>query len=342
MDVNLFDFHLPEHLIAQEPAQKREYSKLLVLNKKKETLEDKHFFDILDYFGPNDVLVLNKTKVIPARLRGAKVPTGAKIELVLLKALPDDHYEVLVGNAKAVRVGTQISFGNGKLVAKCVVKHDEGIHIVKFTYEGIFFEVLNEVGLVPLPPYIKDESQKYARYQTVYAKVPGSAAAPTAGFHFTEEIISSLQAKGVEIIEITLHIGLGTFKPVSVSDTTNHIMHYEEYEISEEAASKLNNALTLKKRIVSVGTTSTRTLEANFLKYGKIVATKEKTNLFITPGYKFNVITGLITNFHLPKSTLIMLVSAFTTREFTLRAYEHAIKENYRFFSFGDVMYIYE
>lgn len=342
MDINLFDFNLPEHLIAQNPADKRENSRLLVLNKKKETIEDKHFYDILPYFNKGDVIVLNNTKVIPARLRGVKEPSGARVEVILLKDLGDKGYEVLIGNAKAVKVGTIVSFGDGLLKMECLEKHDGGISIVRFIYEGVFVEVLERVGTIPLPPYIKDDKSKYARYQTVFAKYPGSAAAPTAGFHFTTEILESLKAKGVEIVEITLHIGLGTFKPVSVSDTKDHKMHEETYKISEEAAVKINKALSEKRRIISVGTTATRTLEANFAKYQTIKASEEATDFFITPCYKFNVISALLTNFHLPKSTLIMLVSAFAGREFTLKAYEHAIEEKYRFFSFGDVMYIYE
>lgn len=341
MDVNLFDFYLPQQLIAQKPSELRQNARLLVLNKDEETIVDEHFYDITKYFKAGDVIVLNNTKVIPARLRGVKVPTGAHIETILLKSLPDDHYEVLVGNAKAFKVGSVVSFGDGLLLMECITKKDEGIHIVKFKYDGIFLEVLEKVGTTPLPPYIKDDASKYARYQTVFAKIPGSAAAPTAGFHFTGEILNTLKAKGVEILEITLHIGLGTFKPVSVSDTKDHIMHYETYEIDEEVATRLNKAISEKRLIISVGTTATRTLEANFGKYGRIVATNEATNLFITPGYKFKVISALITNFHLPKSTLIMLVSAFSNREYILKAYEHAVNEKYRFFSFGDVMYIY-
>ncbi len=342
MDINLFDFNLPENLIAQNPVDKRENARLLVLNKDKKTIEDKHFYDILPYFNKGDVLVLNNTKVIPARLRGIKVPSGARVEVILLKDLGNDGYEVLLGNAKAVKVGTIVAFGDGLLKMECLEKREGGISVVRFIYEGVFVEVLEQVGTIPLPPYIKDDKAKYARYQTVFAKDPGSAAAPTAGFHFTKEILEALKAKGVEIVEITLHIGLGTFKPVSVSDTNDHQMHEETYKISEEAAQSLNKALSEKRRIISVGTTATRTLEANFAKYQTIKAGEEATNFFITPGYKFKVISGLITNFHLPKSTLIMLVSAFAGREFTLQAYEHAINEKYRFFSFGDVMYIYE
>lgn len=341
MDVTLFDYHLPEALIAQKPSEKRQNARLLVLNKQNETMTDEHFYDITKYFNKGDVLVLNNTKVIPARLRGVKVPTGAHIEVILLKALPEDRYEVLIGNAKAVRVGTVVSFGDGVLTMVCLEKKEEGIHLVKFSYEGVFLEVLEKVGTMPLPPYIKDDGEMYGRYQTVFAKIPGSAAAPTAGFHFTPEILSELNAKGVEVVEVTLHIGLGTFKPVSVRDTDDHKMHYETYKIEEDAAKTLNRALKENRRIISVGTTATRTLEANFLKYKQIVATEEATNLFITPGYQFNVISALITNFHLPKSTLIMLVSAFANRDFILKAYAHAVDEKYRFFSFGDVMYIY-
>lgn len=341
MDIELFNFDLPSELIAQKPADKRQNARLLVLNKTAETMTDEHFYDITKYFKKGDVLVLNNTKVIPARLRGVKVPTGAKIEVILLKSLPADHYEVLIGNAKAIHVGTKVSFGNDLLMMECVEKQSEGIHIVKFSYEGIFLEILEKVGTTPLPPYITDDSAKYARYQTVFAKIPGSAAAPTAGFHFTPEILSELKKRGIEVVEITLHIGLGTFKPVAVRDTKDHVMHYETYKISEEAAAVLNKALAENRRIISVGTTATRTIEANFAKYNRIMATEEATNFFITPGYEFKVIKGLITNFHLPKSTLIMLVSAFANREFILKAYTHAISEKYRFFSFGDVMYIY-
>ncbi len=341
MDISLFDFYLPPHLIAQYPANRRENARLITINSNKQTYKDEHFFDILNYLNADDVLVINNTKVIPARLQGVKIPTGAKVEIIILKNIGDDIYEVLIGNARAVRIGTEINVGDGKLKATCVGKFTEGIHHVKFTYDGILLEVLEEVGTMPLPPYIEDDKKKYERYQTVYATNPGSAAAPTAGFHFTEEILKALKQKGVQIIELTLHIGLGTFRPVTVTNTDDHVMHYEEYEISETSAKALNEALAANKRIISVGTTSTRALEANFLKYNKIVATREATNLFITPGFKFNVVSALITNFHLPKSTLLMLVSAFANRELMLEVYHHAINNNYRFFSFGDVMYIY-
>lgn len=341
MNIDLFDFILPEHLIAQFPADKRENARLLVINKEEETLVDEYFYDIIKYFGAGDVLVLNDTKVIPVRLYGTKIPTGAKVEIIILKQIKNDIHEVIIRNAKVIHVGTKINIGDGELIAICIEKFDDGIHHLEFSYEGTFLEVLEKVGSVPLPPYVKDDQNKYSRYQTVYAKNPGSAAAPTAGFHFTNEILEALKIKGVEVIKITLNIGLATFRPVKVKNTVDHVMHYETYEIKEDAATLLNNALQNNRRIISVGTTSTRALEANYLKYGKITPTIEETNLFITPGFKFNVVSRLITNFHLPKSTLIMLVSAFSNRELTLKAYNHAINNNYRFFSFGDVMYIY-
>lgn len=341
MDINLFDYDLPLNLIAQHPEDKRDHSRLLLIDKKNEILQDKHFYDIVDYLNKGDVLVRNNTRVIPARLFGYKIPTGAKIEVLLLKELEKDVWEVLIGNSKAIRVGTEIDFAV-VLKATCLEKHHEGIHVVKFTYQGIFIEILESIGHAPLPPYIKDDAEQYSRYQTVYAKVDGSAAAPTAGFHFSEEINKKLLAKGVEIIDITLHVGLGTFRPVSVLDTKDHIMHYEYYMIGEEAAKRLNKAKSEHRRIIAVGTTSTRTLEANIRKNGVFKAESDATNLFITPGYEFKAINAIITNFHLPKSTLIMLVSAFANRELIMKAYEHAVKEQYRFFSFGDAMFIYE
>lgn len=341
MDINLFDFVLPEHLIAQYPSEKRENARLLVINRDKETIIDEHFYDITKYFSAGDVLVINDTKVIPVRLYGTKIPTGAKVETIILKQIEDNLYEVIIRNAKVIHIGTKINFGAGKLVGECTAKLRDGVHHLRFSYKGKFLEVLDEVGSIPLPPYIKDDKEKYSRYQTVYAKNPGSAAAPTAGFHFTEEILATLEKKGVKVLKITLNIGLATFRPLKVAHTKDHIMHEETYEITEETAKVLNKALKNKTRIISVGTTSTRALEANYLKYGEIRATNEATDLFITPGFKFNVVSRLITNFHLPKSTLIMLVSAFSNRELILKAYTHAISNNYRFFSFGDVMYIY-
>jgi S-adenosylmethionine:tRNA ribosyltransferase-isomerase len=340
MDINLFDYYLPEALIAQHPEDKRDHSRLLAVNKSTNTFEDKHFYDIIDYLRPGDVLVRNNTKVIPARLYGMKDVTGAKVEVLLLKEHGKNVWECLVGNAKAVRVGTKIHFSD-ELSAVCLEKHEEGIHVLEFFYEGIFIEILEKIGHAPLPPYIKDDAEQYSRYQTVYAKIEGSAAAPTAGFHFTEELLERIKVKGVEIVDVTLHVGLGTFRPVSVSDTKDHKMHFEYYEIKEEAAATLNKAKDEGRRIIAVGTTSTRTLEANIGKHGKFVAENDKTNLFITPGYTFKGIDALITNFHLPKSTLIMLVSALANRELIIKAYEHAVKAQYRFFSFGDAMFIY-
>ena len=341
MDINLFDYHLPLELIAQHPEDKRDHSRLLVINKKTEEMSDRHFYDILDYLRPGDVLVRNNTRVIPARLFGVKSPTGAKVEVLLLKEMSKDKWECLIGNAKAIRVGTKIDFSDD-LHAVCLEKHQEGLHVIQFSYQGIFIEILERIGHAPLPPYIKDDANQYHKYQTVYAKIDGSAAAPTAGFHFTNELNEQIKAKGVEIVDITLHVGLGTFRPVAVSDTNDHIMHFEYYKIDAEAAETLNKAKLDGRRIIAVGTTSTRTLEANMGKNGKFVAESDKTNLFITPGYTFKAVDALITNFHLPKSTLIMLVSALANRELIMKAYDHAVKEQYRFFSFGDAMFIYE
>ncbi len=341
MDINLFDFNLPEELIAQHPSDKRDCSRLLAINKDTHTYEDKHFYDVVDYFNSGDILVRNNTKVIPARLLGIKEITGAHCELLLLKEVDKDIWECLTQPAKSLKVGARVSFGEGKLIGEIVQEKEEGLRLVKMHYQGVFLEVLDALGKMPLPPYIKEQLGDNSRYQTVYAKHEGSAAAPTAGFHFTEEIFSKLKAKGVTIVDITLHIGLGTFRPVKVNDTKDHVMHSEVYEISEETANILNNAKKNHQRIVAVGTTSVRTLEANISKYGVFKATREPTNIFIEPGYEYKAVDVLITNFHLPKSTLIMLVSAFMGREFTLEVYQHAIDNKYRFFSFGDSMIIY-
>ena len=341
MDINLFDFYLPEELIAQQPSELRDHSRLLAINYGNKTFEDRHFYDILDYLKPGDVLVRNNTKVIPARLIGIKEKTGAHCELLLLRQIEGDNWECLTRPAKSLKVGARVDFGDGKLIAEVIEEKDEGIRIVKMHYQGIFLEVLDQLGKMPLPPYIAKQICSNDRYQTVYAKYEGSAAAPTAGFHFTPELFEKIRNMGVEVIDITLHIGLGTFRPVKVQDTKDHIMHSEVYEITEEAANKLNRAIAENKRIIAIGTTSVRTLEANYTKYGMIKPTKESTNIFIEPGYQFKVVKALITNFHLPKSTLIMLVSAFMDREFTLNIYKHAVEEKYRFFSFGDSMFIY-
>lgn len=340
MKISEFDYHLPEELIAQTPLQKRDTSRLMVLDRKKKTIEDKHFYDILDYLHKGDILVRNNTKVIPARLYGIKEETHGHVEVLLLKDLGDDVWECLVGNAKIVKLNTIITFGDGSLKAQCIEIRDEGIRIFKMIYDGIFYEILDQLGTMPLPPYIKEKLNDPDRYQTVYAKVEGSAAAPTAGLHFTDEIIEKVKEKGVEILDVTLHVGLGTFRPVKVDDVNDHHMHSEFYMIDEEVAEKLNQAKANNQRIISVGTTSTRTLEANFKKYRKFQATQESTNIFIYPGYQFEAIDALITNFHLPKSTLVMLVSAFASKDYIMEAYHHAVEEKYRFFSFGDCMFI--
>ena len=341
MDINLFDFYLPEELIAQRPSDKRDHSRLLAINKDTKTYEDKMFYNILDYLRPGDVLVRNNTKVIPARLIGIKEVTGAHCETLLLKNLGNDVWECLTKPAKSLKVGARINYGDGKLIGEVVEEKDEGLRNIKFHYEGIFLEVLDSLGKMPLPPYIKKQLCGNDRYQTVYAKYEGSAAAPTAGFHFTEDLFQKIKDKGIEVVDITLHIGLGTFRPVKVEDTDNHVMHSEEYEISKEAADKLNVAKKEHRRIIAIGTTSVRTLESNIQEFGVFTPIKKSTNIFITPGYEFKAIDCLITNFHLPKSTLIMLVSAFMGREFTLEVYKHAVDEKYRFFSFGDSMFIY-
>ena len=341
MDISLFDFELPIELIAQSPAEKRDESRLLLIDKEKKTYEDKVFHDIIDYLKPGDVLVRNNTKVLPARLFGEKEGTHAHVEILLLKQIKGDIWECLAGNAKPIKVGSVISFKDGLLKAKCLEVKDEGIRIMEFIYDGIFLEILNEVGNMPLPPYIKKQCEDNSRYQTVYAKVLGSAAAPTAGFHFTNELLDKIKAKGIEILDITLHIGLGTFKPVKEHNVEDHVMHTEHYEMSQEVADALNKAKAEGRRIIAVGTTATRTLEAIMQTHGKFVAVKEDTAIFIKPGYKFLAIDALITNFHLPKSTLIMLVSAFMGREFTLEVYKHAVDARYRFFSFGDSMFIH-
>ena len=340
-NINYYDFDLPEELIAQTPEKKRDHSRLMVLNKTNKTIEHRHFFDILEYLHEGDVLVRNNSKVIPARLFGTKEETNAHVEVLLLKDLGNNVWECLCGNAKVIKLGTVISFGDGSLKAKCVEIKEEGIRRMELIYSGILFEILDKLGKMPLPPYIHTQCEDNSRYQTVYAKVEGSAAAPTAGFHFTEELFEKLKEKKVEVVDVTLHIGLGTFRPVKVDDIKNHNMHSEVYEITQDAADRLNNAKEKGRRIISIGTTSTRTLESCMQKYGKFVATREATNIFIYPGYKFKAIDCLITNFHLPKSTLIMLVSALADRDFILSAYLEAIENKYRFFSFGDSMFIY-
>ena len=341
MDVELFDYDLPLELIAQSPTEKRDNCRLLLIDRENKTYKNSTFKNIIDYLNKGDVLVRNNTKVIPARLFGIKDKTNAKVEVLLLNDLGNDVYECLCGNAKTIKVDTIIHFKDDILVGKCVKVLDEGIRHIKFYYKGIFLEELDKIGLMPLPPYIHKQVSNNNDYQTVYAKVSGSAAAPTAGFHFTNELIDALKNKGVEIVDITLNIGLGTFRPIKVNDTKDHKMHEETYEISKNAAESLNLAKKEDRRIIAIGTTSVRTLEANFNKYNEFKEEKSSTNIFISPGYEYKTIDGLITNFHLPKSTLIMLVSAFMGRKFTLEVYNYAVKEKYRFFSFGDAMFIY-
>lgn len=341
MDIDLFNYNLPEELIAQSPLPERDKCKLMVIDRGKRSFEHKKFHDIVDYLQAGDVLVRNNTKVIPARLIGKKLETGGAVEVLLLKQLEGDVWECLLGNAHSVKVGTHCVFGNGELSSVCVKVKDEGIREMRFIYEGIFLEVLEKLGQMPLPPYIKKQCAHNEDYQTVYAKIPGSAAAPTAGFHFTEELFRELKHKGVEVVDITLNIGLGTFRPVKVKDTKDHIMHSEVIEMDQKAADQLNKAKQERRRIIAIGTTSVRTLETIYGKYGKFIATHEATKLFIEPGYKYQAVDAIITNFHLPKSTLLELVSAFVGREFILSCYEEAVNERYRFFSFGDAMFIH-
>lgn len=333
-----FNFKLPDNLIAQHPSQKREESRLLVVNREDDSINHLHFYDIINELDKNSLLVLNNTKVIPARLIGIKEKTNANIEVLLLKEIEKDVWEALVKPAKKIKVGDTVTFGDGKLQLTCINIKEEGIRVFKTIYQGIFLEVLDELGKMPLPPYIKESLKDKDRYQTVYAKIPGSSAAPTAGFHFTNEILKKIKEKGIDIVYITLHVGLGTFRPVQVDNIEEHTMHKEDYYIDEDTANKLNEAIKLKKKIIAVGTTSVRTLESNF--NGKINPGFYTTNIFIYPGYKFKVVDSIITNFHLPKSTLLMLISAFYEKNKIIKIYEEAIKLKYRFFSFGDSMFI--
>jgi S-adenosylmethionine:tRNA ribosyltransferase-isomerase len=342
MKVNDFDFYLPEHLIAQTPLKDRSSSRLMVLNKKEKKITHDTFRSITKYLKPGDCLVLNNTKVLPARLFGVKEETGANIEVLLLHQSGEDEWEVLVKPAKRIKVGTTIKFGNGILTATCLEEKDHGGRLLKFQYEGIFYEILERLGEMPLPPYIKEQLKEKDRYQTVYAKEEGSAAAPTAGLHFTEELLEEIEQMGVEIAYITLHVGLGTFRPISADTVEAHEMHAEFYHMSEDTANQLNRVKARGDRIISVGTTSTRTLETIARENnGKFIPSSGWTDIFIYPPYSFQAIDGLITNFHLPKSTLIMLVSAFAGKDFIMKAYNEAVKEEYRFFSFGDAMFIY-
>lgn len=334
-----FDFNLPGELIAQTPLKNRDESRLLVLNKNTGDMEHKHFSNIIDYLNKDDVLVLNDTKVMPARLYGVKEETNAIIEILMLKEMESDIWECLVKPAKRVKIGTIINFGD-HLKAKCIEIKEDGIRLFKLIYEGILYEILDELGEMPLPPYIHEKLSDKDRYQTVYAKNIGSAAAPTAGLHFTKELLSKIKDKGIKIVYVTLHVGLGTFRPVNVEDVTKHKMHSEFYTMDSNTANILNEAKRNNNRIISVGTTSTRTLETIINLYGEFRECSGWTDIFIYPGYKFKAIDCLITNFHLPKSTLVMLVSALAGKGNIMKAYNEAIKENYRFFSFGDSMFI--
>lgn len=337
-----FDYDLPKELIAQVPLQNREESKLLVLNRETGEIEDSRFYNIIDYLKKGDVLVLNDTKVLPARLIGTKEETGAVIEILLLKNTSENNWQCLVKPARRVKEGTIVNFGDGMLKAICHKELDKGIREFSFIYDGIFYEILDKLGTMPLPPYIKEKLSDNSRYQTVYAKNIGSAAAPTAGLHFTKELLQKIEDKGVTICYITLHVGLGTFRPVNVEDVTKHKMHSEFYSMDAKTANILNTAKREKRDIIAVGTTTTRTLETIMTKYKTFKECMGNTDIFIYPGYEFKAIDSLITNFHLPKSTLVMLVSAFASKEIILNAYAHAIQEKYRFFSFGDAMFIHK
>ena len=338
MKTSDFNFDLPEELIAQVPILDRTSSKLMVVDQKTGEIEHKVFRDVIDYLEEGDCLVLNNTRVIPARLIGEKLETGAKIEFLLLKRTEEDTWQALVKPGKRAKIGTKFSFGEGKLIGEVVGLAEEGSRLVKFYYEGIFEEVLDELGNMPLPPYITQRLEERERYQTVYSKHNGSAAAPTAGLHFTDELLKQIKDKGVDIAFVTLHVGLGTFRPVKVDDVLNHEMHSEYYMVDEEACEKINKAKQNGNRVICVGTTSCRTVESAASEDGKIKPSSGWTNIFIYPGYKFKIVDRLITNFHLPESTLIMLVSALAGKENTLRAYNIAVEEKYRFFSFGDAM----
>lgn len=353
MQLKDFYYELPEELIAQDPLDKRSESRLMVLDRKKDTIEHKHFYDVVDYLTPGDCLVINDTKVIPARLLGVKEDTGAAIEVLLLKRISDTKWETLVKPGKKCKIGARIVFGSdtntpdegtglikGKLTGEVVDIVEEGNRIINFEYEGIFEEILDELGQMPLPPYITHKLEDKNRYQTVYAKHEGSAAAPTAGLHFTNELLAEIENKGIKIAHVTLHVGLGTFRPVKEENILDHHMHSEFYMLDEMAAETINAARDNGGRIIAVGTTSTRTLETIADESGHVKAGSGWTDIFIYPGYKFKAIDGLITNFHLPESTLLMLVSAFYNREKILEAYNVAVEEKYRFFSFGDAMII--
>lgn len=341
MKVSDFNYNLPKELIAQVPIKNRDQSRLMVLDRKNKTIENKIFKDIIDYLEPGDCLVRNNTKVIPARLYGLKEETGANVEFLLLKRIEGDIWEVMVKPGKKLMPGARVNFGNGALKAEILEKLDGGNRKVKFEYSGIFNEILNEIGLMPLPPYIHEKLKEKDRYQTVYAKYEGSAAAPTAGLHFTDKLFEKLKEKGVEVANVTLHVGIGTFRPVKVENIEEHDMHSEHFYIKAEDAEKINKAKKEGHRVIAVGTTSCRVLESIADENGYVKEVEGDTSIFIYPGYKFKCLDALITNFHLPESTLIMLVSALAGKDFIMQAYEEAVKEQYKFFSFGDAMFIY-
>ncbi|GKQ42119.1 S-adenosylmethionine:tRNA ribosyltransferase-isomerase [Companilactobacillus sp. RD055328] len=336
-----FDYNLPEELIAQTPIKDRDHSRMLVLDHETGEYEDHHFYEVLDYLNPGDAVVMNNSKVLPARLYGTKVDTNAHMEVLLLNNIEGDKWEVLMKPAKKAPVGTVVSFGEGKLKAQVLEELEHGGKIIEFQYDGIFMEILEELGEMPLPPYIKERLDDPDRYQTVYAKEIGSAAAPTAGFHWTKELLQKAEDKGIKLVYLTLHVGLGTFRPMTETDVDKHVMHSEFYRLDEESAATLNEVRANGGKIVATGTTSIRTLETIGTKFnGEIKADNGWTDIFIKPGYDWKVVDHFITNFHLPKSTLVMLVASFTGRENILNAYQHAIEEKYRFFSFGDAMFI--
>lgn len=336
-----YDYHLPEELIGQKPREPRDHSKLMIVNREKKSIEHKHFYDIIDYLNEGDVLVRNSTKVIPARLFGKK-ETGGVLEILLIKRIDLDSWECLLKPAKKLKVGQKLYIGdNNELVAELLEIREDGNRVLKFFYEGAFEEVLDKLGKMPLPPYIVEALEKKDRYQTVYAQKGESVAAPTAGLHFTEELLEKIEKKGIEILDVFLEVGLGTFRPVQTEDVLDHKMHEEAFEIPEYTVERIKKAKEEGRRIIAVGTTTVRALESSVDEKGELIPQKSSTEIFIYPGYKFNVIDGLITNFHLPKSTLLMLVSALSTREFMLEVYEKAVENRYHFFSFGDAMFIY-
>ncbi len=340
MKINEFDFNLPEELIAQTPLEKRDESRLMVLGRKGGSIKHQKFYQVIDHLNKGDVLVRNITKVIPARLFGVKIDTNAAIELLLLNNISGDKWECLVGNSRTIKLDSVVKISD-KLSAKCIEVKDEGIRIFEMMYSGVFLEILEELGETPLPPYIKTRLADKDRYQTVYAKDPGSAAAPTAGFHFTHELFDKIKTKGIKVVDLTLHVGLGTFRPMKVENVEEHKMHAEFYNISEASAKTLNEARNSGNKIVAIGTTSARTLEHVYHKFNSFKADSGFTDIFIYPAFEFKGIDALITNFHLPKSSLLLLVSAFASKEIIINAYNEAIKEKYRFFSFGDAMIMY-